>query len=335
LRNAAGMEVKITNYGGTITQIHVKDRNGKFGDVVLGFKDLSGYTSSKNTSYFGALIGRYGNRIAGGTFKIGDTTYHIPINEKERNTALHGGLHGFNTKVWDVRSSGERNGQPTLVLHYLSPDGEEGFPGNLDVTVTYSITRDNGLKIEYRAKTDKPTVVNLTNHTYFNLQGPGHTAMDHMLMIAADRYTPVNANLIPTGVLAPVKGTPFDFTSLRRIGDRINDDNEQLKYAGGYDQNWVLNSGGNPAVPSARVEEPVTGRVMEVFTAEPGIQFYSGNFLDGSIEGIGGRYEKRSAICLETQHFPDSPNHPEFPSTLVKPGIDYHTITIYRFSTKK
>lgn len=332
LRNSGGMQVKITNYGGTIQSILVKDKNGKFGDVVLGFRSLAGYTQKANTSYFGATIGRYGNRIGGGTFQLDGKAYEVPKNE--HGNTLHGGIKGFNARVWDVASEPTAE-NPVLVLHRVSTDGEEGFPGNFDVTVTFTVTPENELRIEYSAKTDKDTVLNLTNHSYFNLSGPGSgTILDDSIMIDADRYTPVNKALIPTGELAPVAGTPFDFRKSAVIGTRIKDDNEQLKFANGYDQNFVLNSGGGHIAHAATVSDPKSGRVLDVLTDQPGIQFYTGNFLNGAVTGIGGKYNFRSALCLETQHFPDSPNHPEFPSTVLKPGEEFKSTTIYRFSAK-
>ncbi|MBV9406775.1 MAG: galactose mutarotase [Acidobacteriaceae bacterium] len=331
LRNAKGMEVKITNYGGTITQIKVPDRNGKFDDVVLGFDSLDGYTQKANTAYFGATIGRYGNRIAHGTFTLDGQTYHIPTNDGPN--ALHGGLIGFNKRVWQAE---EISGEPAVLkLHYVSRDGEEGFPGNLSVTVQFSVGPQNDLRIEYSATTDKDTVLNLTNHSYFNLAGAGsETVLQHKLMIAADRFTPVDSTLIPTGVLQNVAGTPFDFRKSTGIGSRINDDNQQLKLGKGYDHNFVLNNRGESLELAARVEEPNSGRVLEVLTTQPGVQFYTGNFLNGSIHGIGGPYRFRSALCLETQHFPDSPNHPKFPSTVLHPGQQFRSTTVYRFSTQ-
>ena len=334
LRNAAGMEVTITNYGATVRTIKVMDKQKNFGDVILGFENGEPYATGKNTGYFGAIVGRYGNRIAGGKFTIDRHEYQVPTNDSGRPNSLHGGPGGFNSKIWDMKSFSVKDGVPALELHYLSPDGQNGFPGNLDTTVRYSVTKDNGLRLDYTATTDKPTVLNLTNHTYFNLSGPGHTVLDHSIMINADRYTPVNENLIPTGELAPVAGTPFDFRKLTRVGDHIDEDNQQLKYGHGYDHNFVLDSPGSLSKPRVRVEEPTSGRVMEVFTTQPGVQFYTGNFLDGSISGIGGNYERRSALCLETQHFPDSPNHPKFPSTLLRPGNTFKSTTIYRFSVK-
>lgn len=334
LRNPSGMEVTITNYGAVVRSIKVMDKDKKFGDVVLGFETGEPYATGKNTSYFGAVVGRYGNRIAGGTFSIDGHEYHVPTNDKPRPNSLHGGPEGFSSKVWDKKSLTVKNGVPTLELHYLSPDGQEGFPGNLETTVRYSVTKDNSLRIDYFATTDKPTVLNLTNHSYFNLSGPAHSVLQHSIQINARRYTPVNQNLIPTGELAPVAGTPFDFEKLTEIGKHIDDDNQQLKYGSGYDHNFVLDTAGKLGKAAVRVEEPTSGRVMEVFTDQPGVQFYTGNFLDGSLEGIGGRYQRRSALCLETQHFPDSPNHPSFPTTLLKPGQKFHSTTMYRFSTK-
>ena len=331
-KNASGMEVKVTNYGGTIESIRVKDRNGKFDDVVLGFSNLAGYTQKLNTAYFGALIGRYGNRIAKGAFKLDNHTYHVPINDGPNS--LHGGTNGFNKQIWDAKDV-SANGEPALELHYLSKDGEMGFPGNLDVTVRYSLDEKNGLHIDYYAKTDKDTVLNLTNHSYFNLIGAGSaTVLTHKVMLDADRFTPVNSTLIPTGKLESVSGTPFDFRKSTDIGARIGARSEQLKLGKGYDHNFVLNHPGDLNKVAARVEEPKSGRVLEVYTTQPGIQFYSGNFLEGTMRGFGGVYRHRSALCLETQHFPDSPNQPNFPTTVLHPGEEFHQTTIYRFSTK-
>jgi aldose 1-epimerase len=332
LKSPSGMIVKITNYGGTVTQIIVPDRNKKFRDVVLGFNSLDGYTSKQNTSYFGALIGRYGNRIANGRFTLNGKTYQIPKNDNGVNS-LHGGEVGFNKRVWEPTPSGTAE-NPALRLHYTSPDGEQGFPGTLQVDVTYSLGTNNDLHIDYRATTDKPTVLNLTNHSYFNLEGPGSpTVLNHKLTLMADRFTPIDANLIPTGAIVTVAGTPFDFRKPTAIGAHINEKNQQLEYGKGYDHNFVLN-GTSGLVQAAKVEEPTSGRVMEVLTTQPGVQFYSGNFLDGKNVGIGGAYKYRSALCLETQHFPDSPNHPNFPSTVLNPGQEFHSTTIYRFSTE-
>lgn len=331
LQNSSGMKVTITNYGGTITTISAMDRNKTFSDVVLGFENVEGYTQKLNTAYFGALIGRYGNRIAHGTFTLDGHQYHIPVNDGPN--ALHGGLRGFNKRVWDAKDVSSAS-EPALELHYLSRDGEEGFPGNLNVTVRYSLDAKNGLHIDYSATTDKDTVLNLTNHSYFNLAGAGsETVLQHKLKLAADRYTPIDSTLIPTGAIDTVAGTPFDFRKAEVIGARINNDNQQLKYAKGYDHNFVLNNPGLNTV-AVKVEEPGSGRVLEVFTTQPGVQFYTGNFLDGKIHGIGGVYRYRSALCLETQHFPDSPNQPKFPSAVLHAGEQFHSTTIYRFSTE-
>lgn len=333
LRNTSGMQVKITNFGGRITSVMVPDKNQKLDDVVLGFDKMEGYTEKPASSaYFGAVIGRYGNRLANGTFTLDGKTYHIPTNDGP-NT-LHGGTQGFDSKVWEAREVSSQNG-PALELHYLSPDGQEGFPGNLNVTVRYSLDNNNGLRIDYSATTDKDTVLNLTNHSYFNLEGAGsETILNESIRIGADHYTPVDSTLIPTGKIDPVAGTPLDFRKPMVIGSRINDDFEQLKLAKGYDHNFVLNHPGDLAAVAARVTDPKSGRVLEVQTTQPGVQFYTGNFLDGKVHGIGGVYRYRSALCLETQHFPDSPNHPNFPSTVLRPGQTFHSTTIYRFSTE-
>jgi len=329
LSNANGFEAAITNYGGIIVSIKTPDRDGKLGDVVLGFDNLDGYLG--NHPFFGALIGRYGNRIAKGRFTLDGQVYKLAVNDGANS--LHGGIKGFDKVVWQAREINSPDG-PSLELKYLSKDGEEGYPGNLSVTVVYTVTADNSLKIDYKATTDKATPVNLTNHAYYNLAGQGDV-LGHELKLFASRFTPTDAGLIPTGELRSVKGTPFDFTTLTPIGARINADDEQLKRAGGYDHNFVLDSGGGKLAQAAEVYEPTTGRVMDVYTTEPGVQFYTGNFLDGTIKGKGGRvYAKRSGLCLETQHFPDSPNHPEFPSTILKPGVEYHTTTVYRFSAR-
>ena len=327
------MTVKITNYGGTVTQILAPDRNKNFGDVVLGFNSLDGYTSKSNKAYFGALIGRYANRIAYGRFTLDGKTYQIPASDSPRPNSLHGGNVGFDKRVWQATPSGTA-ANPALDLHYTSADGEEGFPGTLQVYVRYSLGSNDDLRIDYRATTDKTTVINLTNHSYFNLEGAGSSSvLDHKLTIMADTFTPVDANLIPTGALVTVAGTPFDFRKATPIGARINDKHQQLEYGQGYDHNFVLNATGSLAL-AAKVEAPKSGRVMEVLTTQPGVQFYSGNFLDGKNVGIGGSYRHRSALCLETQHFPDSPNHPSFPSTVLKPGQEFRSTTVYRFSTE-
>lgn len=331
LQSPSGMKVTITNYGGVVTTIQVPDRNGKMGDVVLGYDNSAGYLSKESNGYFGALIGRYGNRIARGKFSIEGHEYQIPVNDGPNS--LHGGTTGFNARVWDAKDVSHGT-TPILELHYKSPDGEMGFPGTLDTTVHYTLD-NNALRIDYAATTDNTTVLNLTNHTYFNLAGAGtKSVLDHKVMLAADRFTPVDETLIPTGALEPVAGTPLDFRKPMTIGARIDTPDEQIKRGKGYDHNYVLNAAGDIRKMAARVEEPTSGRILEVFTDQPGLQFYSGNFLTGKNKGIGGLYERRSAFCMETQHFPDSPNHPTFPTTQLKPGQKFHSTTIYRFSAK-
>src|SRR5215472_1735164 len=324
----------LTNKNGVaVVSWKVPDRNGKLGDVVLGYESLDGYVNDK--SYFGALIGRYGNRIGHAQFTLDGKTYTLAKNNGE-NT-LHGGTKGFNKAVWTAKEIPAKNGQ-ALELTYLSKDGEEGFPGNLDVRVIYTLTDSNELEIDYSATSDKTTVVNLTNHSYFNLAGAGsRDILDHVLTMEADKFTPVDAGLIPTGELRDVASTPFDFRKPTAIGARIKEDNEQLKLGGGYDHNFVLRrKPGEPISLAARVMDPKTGRVLEVWIDQPGVQFYTGNFLDGSVRGKDSiAYSRRSAFCLETQHFPDSPNQPKFPSTVLKPGERYHTTTIYKFSSEK
>ena len=333
LTNKNGLEAAISTYGGAVVSLKVPDRDGKLADVVLGYDSLDGYVNDK--SYFGAIIGRYGNRIGHAEFTLDGKTYKLAKNNGE-NT-LHGGIKGFNKAVWTAKEIPAKDGQ-ALELTYLSKDGEEGFPGNLHVRVIYTLNDANELKIDYSATTDKNTVVNLTSHSYFNLSGAGSgDILGDILMIEADKFTPVDSGLIPTGELRDVAGTPFDFRKPTAIGARINEDNEQLKLAGGYDHNFVLRrKPGAPISLAARVVDPKRGRVLEVWTDQPGMQFYTGNFLDGSAHGKGGiAYTKRSAFCLETHHFPDSPNKPSFPSTELKPGERYHTTTIYKFSTEK
>jgi aldose 1-epimerase len=332
LTNKNGMEVSITNYGGIVTSIKVPDRNGKLGDAALGYDTLDGYASDK--VYFGATVGRYCNRIGHAEFSLDGVKYTLAKNNGE-NT-LHGGINGFNKMLWEARDVSQ-DGEPALELKYTSKDMEEGFPGNLSATVVFTLTNKNELKIDYSATTDKKTVVNLTNHSYFNLAGPGSgDVLKTVLRIEADKFTPIDSGLIPTGELKSVQGTPFDFRKATEIGARIDADDEQMKLGRGYDHNFVLiKNKPNGLTLAARAEESTTGRVLEVWTTEPGIQLYTGNFLDGSIHGKGGiAYTKRSAFCLETQHFPDSPNHPNFPSTILSPGQRYHTTTIYKFSTK-
>ena len=327
LTNTHGMRTEIITYGGAVVRLTAPDRRGKFDDVVLGMDNLEGYRSEPN--FFGALIGRYGNRIGHATFPLDGKTYHVTKNEADN--ILHGGARGFDKRVWKAREAGGG-----LELTYVSADGEEGFPGTLTATVVYSLTDHNELKIDYTATTDKPTVVNLTNHSYFNLAGAGQgTILNHEVTILADRFTPVDAGLIPTGELRAVKGTPFDFTKSTAIGARIENNDEQLKLGHGYDHNFVLNQAGGSLAKAAEVHEPKSGRVMEVWTTEPGLKFYTGNFLNGSVKGKGGiAYPLRAAFCMETQHFPDSPNKPKFPSTELQPGQTYHTTTVYRFSAR-
>jgi aldose 1-epimerase len=328
LTNANGLEAKITTYGGAVVSLLAPDQSGNFDDIVLGLETLEDYI--EESPYFGCIAGRYANRIAKGTFTLNDVEYTLAQNDGENH--LHGGLKGFDKVVWaaEERSSDDGVG---LKLTYLSKDGEEGYPGNLSVEVVYTLTNADELRIEYLATTDKDTIVNLTNHTYFNLaDGGAGDILGHELMLNAGRFTPIGDALIPTGELRSVEGTPMDFRQLTPIGARIEQDDEQLRFGGGYDHNWVLDSADGFPILAARVQEPTTGRVMEVYTTEPGIQFYSGNFLDGSITGKGGKvYQKRNGFCLETQHFPDSPNQPNFPSTVLKPGEKYQTTTMYKF----
>ncbi len=322
LTNDKGNQVKISNYGGTITSWVSPDKSGNKSSIVLGFNELQGYLN--HPPYFGATVGRYGNRIANGKFTLDGKTYNLATNDGKNH--LHGGLKGFDKVVWDA--SPLQNDQPSLTLNYVSKDNEEGYPGNLKVAVTFSLSNDDELTIDYTAETDKATPVNLTNHSYFNLTGDvSNTILNHVLMIDADKYTPVDSTLITTGQLLPVKGTPFDFTTPTRIGARI----DQVK--GGYDHNWVLNKSGNDMKKAAEVTDSISGRKLEVFTTEPGLQFYTGNFLNGTIKTSDGKaINKNAALCLETQHFPDSPNKPNFPSTIVKPGDKYHTTTKYKIS---
>ncbi len=331
LKNAHGMEARITTYGGILVSLTAPDKQGALADVVLGYDTLSKYMP--NSAYFGALIGRYGNRIGHAKFTLGGHEYKLPANDGV-NT-LHGGRRGFDKVVWNVNEEHSKPGT-SLALDYVSKDGEEGFPGTLKVEVVYTLTDENELKIEYTATTDKPTVVNLTQHSYFNLDGAGNgDILKHIIFINADHFTPVDATLIPTGKIESVKGTPLDFTKPTAIGARINNPDQQLKYGRGYDFNWVLNKKDNELTLAARVEDPASGREMEVYTTEPGIQFYSGNFLDGSAIGKGGKkYGQRYGFCLETQHFPDSPNKKEFPSTELDPGKTYTSTTVYKFLAK-
>jgi len=311
LRNSHGMEAKIMTYGGIVTSLKVPDKHGNFDDVVLGYDNLDGYL--KSSPYFGALIGRYGNRIAKGKFSLDGVEYTLATNNMPN--ALHGGLKGFDKVVWTAQPLPTANG-PSLILAYVSRNGEEGYPGNLFVTAVYSVTENNTLKVEFSATADQKTVVNLTHHSYFNLRGNGDV-LGHVVYINADKFTPVDSTLIPTGELRPVAGTPFDFRAPTAIGARINSTNdEQIAFGGGYDHNWVLNKKTDGISLAASVYEPTTGRTMEVWSTSPGVQFYSGNFLDGTLTGKGGKvYQFRDGFCFEPQHFPDSPNHPSFPTT--------------------
>ncbi len=328
LTNAKGMEAGIATYGGVVVSLKVPDRSGKFADVVLGFDDFESYP--KSSPFFGALVGRYANRIAKGRFKLDGVEYKLAVNNGENS--LHGGLKGFDKKVWKARQASA----DSLELSYLSKDGEEGYPGNLSVIVTYTLTDDNELKIDYSATTDKDTVLNLSNHSYFNLAGEGEgDILGHKVMINASKFTPTDKGLIPTGELRKVEGTPFDFLKPHAIGERINLNDEQLVVGKGYDHNFVLDRKGDGLEVAARVTEPHSGRVMEVLTTQPGLQFYTGNFLDGTIKGKGGHiYGPRSAFCMETQHFPDSPNQPSFPTSELKPGETFHQTTAFRFSVE-
>ena len=332
LTNANGVEAAITNYGGIVVSLKVPDRAGKFGDVVLGRGSLEEYVQS--SPFFGCLVGRYGNRIAKGKFMLNGATYTLAVNNGPNH--LHGGIRGFDKVIWQAKPTSTQAG-PALELRYTSKDGEEGYPGTLAVTVTYTLTDANELRIDYAATTDKDTVVNLTNHSYFNLEGDGAVdVLSQELQINASRFTPVDENLIPLGELRPVLGTPFDFTRPHTIGERINADDEQMRRGSGYDHNFVVDGAACQLRLAARAFSAKTGRMLEVLTTEPGVQFYTGNFLDGTLRGkTGALCGKRSGFCLETQHYPDSPNQPSFPSTVLKPGDKYQTTTIYRFSIAK
>jgi aldose 1-epimerase len=331
LRNATGMEVRAMTYGGIIVSVKVPDRAHQLDDVVLGHDAAAEYFS--NAPYFGAIIGRYGNRIARGRFTLDGNSYALATNNGPNH--LHGGVKGWDQTIWNAAPFQNDRGAGIVFTH-TSQDGDEGYPGTVQATVTYTLTDANELRIDYHATTDKPTVVNLTQHSYFNLAGSkGSDVLGHQLMIAADRYTPVDAGLIPTGDLASVQGTPFDFRQPTAIGARINEKDTQLERGKGYDHNFVLNRQSDGLVLAARVSEPVTGRTLEVSTTEPGLQFYSGNFLDGTIAGKGGvKYGLRAGFCLETQHYPDSPNHANFPSTVLRPGQVYRTTTVFKFATQ-
>jgi aldose 1-epimerase len=331
LSNQNGCGASIITYGATVVSLSVPDKGGRFADVVLGFKTLGEY--EKNKAYIGSTIGRYGNRISGGKFHLNGKEFCLALNNGENS--LHGGPKGLHAKVWDAEENVTAEGEG-LRLRCFSEDGEEGFPGNLSVEVVYRLTKDNTFRIDYRATADADTVLNLTNHAYFNLAGEGTgDILGHRMMINADAFTAVNAVLIPTGEIRPVRNTPLDFTKPAGIGGRIDDPYEQIRLGGGYDHNYALNRRDDGLVPAACVLEPGSGRVMEVWTTEPGMQFYTGNFLDGSMTGKSGKpYTRRTGFCLETQHYPDSPNRPEFPSTVLKPGQEYRSTTMYKFLTE-
>ena len=323
----AMLTVKITTFGAHVTSIEAPDKAGNKADVVLGYDTLDGYLADKST-YMGSVVGRYGNRIGKGQFTVGGQKVQLPLNNN--GNTLHGGTTGFDRANWTAKQVA---GGVELTL--VSADGDQGFPGTLTAHVTYTLAGDR-LSIAYSATTDKPTVVNLTNHTYFNLSGGSGTILDDMVQLRADKYTPIDAGLIPSGPLAPVAGTPFDFRKATAIGARIDTPNEQLKLAGGYDHNWVLNAPHSLAQPAAIVTDPKSGRVLKVYTTEPGVQFYSGNFLDGTLTGVGGnKYVQHAGLCLETQHYPDSPNRPDFPTTTLLPGATMHSTTIFEFTTAK
>ena len=329
LTNANGLEMKVITYGGIITSLKTPDRDGNLGDIVLGYDDLEGYI--ENNPYFGAIIGRYGNRIARGKFTLDSVEYSLATNNIGNH--LHGGIKGFDKVLWQAEPIQE-DSAVSLKMTYKSKDMEEGYPGNLDVTVIYKVANDNTLTFDYYAATDKKTIVNLTNHCYYNLTGVRDDILSHELYINASQYIPVDSTLIPTSV-DPVEGTPFDFSTPKKIGTDIEVEHAQLKNGGGYDHAWVLNGSTDKMNFAASLYEASTGRFMEIYTTEPAIQFYSGNFLDGSITGKEGTvYQFRTGLCLETEHYPDSPNHPDYPGTVLNPGEEYRTTTITKFSTK-
>jgi len=332
LTNAMGTEAKITNYGGILVSLSVPDRTRKFADVVLGFNDLESYL--KGHPYFGSIIGRYGNRIAKGHFSLDGVEYKLAVNNGPNH--LHGGIKGFDKVVWTPAPTTTRNAA-SLSLTYLSTDGEEGYPGNLNVKVVYTLTNKNELRIDYSATTDKDTVINLTHHSYFNLAGEGNgDILNHQLTLKANRFLPTDATSIPTGELRSVGGNPFDFVTAHAIGERINQNDQQLQFGNGYDHNWVVNGKPGRLRVAAEVYEPTSGRLMQVWTTEPGIQFYTGNFLDGTLTGKSRKaYQRRSGFCLETQHYPDSPNEPKFPTTTLRKGATYTSTTIYHFLIRR
>ncbi len=334
LTNAHGMVVKITNFGGIVTSILVPDKYGKFDDVNCGYDNVKAYVDETAGTYFGAIVGRYANRIAKGLLAIGGKTYQLATNNAPNS--LHGGKVGFNRKIWTAEPF-KRNGNVGLMIHYVSADGEEQYPGRLSVKVTFTLTDDNAIQVDYAATTTKATVVNLTNHCYFNLDGAGSgSVLDHQLKINADYFTPIDKTSIPLGPLQPVVGTPFDFRELHSIGERIDGDDEQLKNGAGYDHNFVLNKKGHELSLAAVAISGKSGRMLWEYTTEPGVQFYTGNFMNDTIVGKGGKvYGRRTGFCLEAQHFPDSPNHPGFPTTLLKPGQTYRQTTIYKFGVRK
>ncbi|PTX96433.1 aldose epimerase family protein [Opitutus sp. ER46] len=335
LRRDGGFGADISDFGGTLVRLFAPDRHGELADVVLGFDSVRGYTQP-TCPYFGSTVGRCGNRIAHGRFTLDGKTYTLATNNAPAGIPchLHGGPGGFDKVLWQAEQT-TVGGDPVLRLRYQSREGEEGYPGNLDVTVEFTVTADQALRIDYSATTDKATPVNLTNHAYFNLAGEGsRSVLGHVLTLNATRYTPVNAGLIPLGELAPVADTPFDFRAPHTVGERIDRPNEQLRFGAGYDHNFVLDGSGSLAL-AATVLEPLSGRELEVLTTEPGVQFYSGNFLDGTLPGKNGHtYPRRSGLCLETQHFPDSPNQPGFPSVILRPGRSYRSTTVFRFKAR-
>ena len=327
LTNRNGLIVKVTDFGGVITEMHTPDRHGRLADIVLGFDSVEPYVDQ--SPYFGALIGRYGNRIRGGRFEIDGKAYQLPVNNGKNH--LHGGAYGFHKVVWKATPF-QQGDSVGLTLTHRSPDGEQGYPGTLDVTVVYELTDNDEFIMSFHAVTDRATPINLTQHSYFNLAGEGDI-LGHELLIAADGFTPIDENSIPLGAITPVAGTPFDFRQLRPVGQYIDQLDEQLKNGGGYDHNFVLNQPApRESMRAARLRDPVSGRVLELFTEEPGVQFYSGNFLDGSLRGKGRSYPYRGGLCLEPQHFPDSPNQPSFPNTILRPGQEYATVSTYKFS---